>query len=298
MDRLQSLEAFLIVVELGSFAAAAEQLGVDRAVVTRRVAMLEESLGRRLLQRSTRRISLTPEGEEALGEALELRSRAQAFFSKSDPNECSGAVRVRCSYSLAAFGAVDLFEEFVRDHPGVCIDVQTSEKLRPVVETGADLVLSVDYAPESGAIAHRLGDCPSVFAASPKYWGERKAPRSLEEWAAVRLLAFGSDAKWTIGGVEIPITSENAPMRYGSSWLAYRAALKGEGVARLPAVAVRADIKAGRLCAVGPEAPSGLQVWATLPSRRWIKPAVRALLRRLKQYYGDQEEADKADSSI
>lgn len=285
MDRLQMIEAFLLVVEAGSFAAAADVLGIDRAAATRRVAMLEDALGARLLQRSTRRISLTPEGEAVLADALELRSRAQAFFSKDDGGGYSGVVRVRCSYSLAAFGVVELLEDFARRNPGICIDLKPSEKLRPVVETGADLVLCVDNSPEPGAVAHRLGSCPSCYAASPAYWGSRGRPEAPEDWNGVRLLPAAGEEEWMAGGVRLRMTAENAPIRYGAVWLAYQAALKGEGVAKLPAVAVRNDIAAGRLTAVLPEEPSDLAVWAVLPSSRWIKPAVRALLTELRTRY-------------
>lgn len=286
MDRLQMLDAFLRVVESGSFAAAADQLGVDRAVVTRRVSLLEDSLGRRLLQRSTRRLTLTPEGEAILAEAIELRSRAQAFFCTDDADDLSGVIRIRCSHSLASFGATDLLEEFIRRHPGVSIDLQPSEKLRPIVETGADLVLLVDAAPETGAIAHRLGSCPSVYAASPGYWSDRSLPVACDAWNGVRLLALGSETHWMPGGLRVPITRENAPIRYGNAWLAYQAALKGHGVARLPAVAVRRDLEAGRLVALIPPEPSNLAVWAVLPSRRWVKPSVRALIAELRAHYG------------
>lgn len=292
MDRLLMLDAFLQVVESGSFAAAADRLGVDRAVVTRRVSMLENSLGRRLLQRSTRRLTLTAEGEAILAEAMELRSRAQAFFCSDDAADLSGVIRLRCSHSLAAFGAADLAEAFVRRHPGVGIDLQPSEKLRPIVETGADLVLVVDAAPEPGAIAHRLGSCPSVYAASPLYWGERSLPASLDGWNSLRLLALGSETHWTPGGLRVPVTRENAPIRYGNAWLAYQAALRGRGFARLPAVAVRRDLEAGRLIALVPPEPTNLAVWAVLPSRHWVKPSVRALIAELKEHYG------KADALI
>lgn len=286
MDRLQMLEAFLHVVEAGNFAAAAERLGVDRAVVTRRLTMLEQTLGRRLLQRSTRKLALTPEGEALLADAVELRARAQAFFSTDEPDAFAGVVRVRCSHSLAAFGAVDVLESFARRHPGLSIEIQPSEKLRPIVETGADLVLAVDAAPEPGAVAHRLGGCPSVYAASPDYWKQRGRPKSIEDWAGVRLLALANETKWTPGGVVVHVTRENAPVRYGTAWLAYRAALKGAGVARLPAVAMRGDLESGRLVALLPPEASELSVWAVLPSRHWVKPAVRALLADLRAHYG------------
>lgn len=286
MDRLEELSAFLRVAETGSFAAAAALLGIDRAVITRRINSLENRLGRRLLQRSTRRLSLTPEGEAILEEAAALENHARTFFSIAQPNGLAGVVRVRCSYSLAAFGAARLFEGFAREHPGLTIEMQTAEKLSPVVETGADLVLKVADGPEPGAIAHKLGACDSVFAASPAYWKDRRMPLDAAAWNRLRLLPLISETEWSIDGECIPLTAVNAPVRYGSAWFAYEAALAGIGVARLPAVALREDLTAGRLVFLSKPERSGLAVWALLPSRRWIKPAVRGLLERLRLHYG------------
>lgn len=286
MDRLEELSTFLRVAETGSFAAAAALLGVDRAVITRRINSLENKLGRRLLQRSTRRLALTPEGEAILEEAAALENHARTFFSMAQPDGLVGVVRVRCSYSLAAFGAARLFECFAEEHPGLTVEMQTSEKLSPIVETGADLVLKVTDGPEPGAIAHRLGPCDSIFAASPAYWKNRKLPTDPAAWNQLRLLPLISETDWLIGGTRVRLTAANAPVRYGSAWFAYEAALAGIGVARLPAVALREDLAAGRLLSLSQPECSNLAVWALLPSRRWIKPAVRELLERLRAHYG------------
>ena len=139
MDRLDALEVFLQVAATGSFAAAADRLRVDPATVTKRVAYLEALLERRLFQRSTRRVTLTAEGEALLSQAADLQDRAQAFFAKEGRAAISGVVRIRCSHSLASFGLAALLERFSLEHPAVQVELQASEKLRPIVEIGADL---------------------------------------------------------------------------------------------------------------------------------------------------------------
>lgn len=289
MDRLDALEVFLQVAATGSFAAAADRLRVDPATVTKRVAYLEALLERRLFQRSTRRVTLTAEGEALLSQAAELQDRAQAFFAKDGRAAISGVVRIRCSHSLASFGLAALLERFSLEHPAVQIELQASEKLRPIVETGADLAITVEASPEPGAVAHRLGPCGSLFVASKAYWGDRPLPVRATDWPQLRLLPLAHEKAWQADGLEVEITQKNAPVRYGNAWLAYQAALRGTGVARLPAVVMRSDLAAGRLVALLPEAASALSVWAVMPSRRWVKPAVRALLGVLQAHYAHYE---------
>lgn len=194
-------------------------------------------------------------------------------------------LRVRCSHSLGAFGAVGLLEDFAREHPGLSVEIQTSENLSPVVETGADLVLRVVQTPEPGVVAHKLGDCDSMYVASPAYASGLDILDPLQ-WSDIRLLPLEHETHWLVDGVTVPITARNAPVRYGTAWFAYRAALAGQGVARLPSMALREDLASGKLVALATAPSSGLSVWALLPSRRWIKPEIRLLLKRLEAHYG------------
>ena len=100
-----------------------------------------------------------------------------------------------------------------------------SEKLRPIVETGADLAITVEASPEPGAVAHRLGPCGSLFVASKAYWGDRPLPVRATDWPQLRLLPLAHEKAWQTDGLEVEITQKNAPVRYGNAWLAYQAAL-------------------------------------------------------------------------
>ena len=265
--------------ERQSFTGAAEALRIERSQVTRRIQALEKALGVRLFQRSTRRIVLTNEGTALLERAERLLNEADDFFlagnDETDGRTLTGEAVILASFSFCAFALAELCEAFCCDHPAVRLTLQTSERLFPVIETGADVVLTVGDTEDPSAVSKTLGHCASLLCASPVYLTKHPAPMSEADLAGHTLIAGGP--------LPNGLPGRRTAVSYGNAYLVYQAALRGEGIGLLPAFSMRSAIADGRLVPVLPAKTfPPLPMRAQLPSRLWVKPVVRAFLSYLE----------------
>lgn len=288
MQNLQDLYYFTQVAEAGGFSAAARRLGLQTSLLSRRVAALEAALGVQLLNRSTRRLSLTDIGRRVLAHGNAAAAEAGAVMeavaqSKAAPQ---GRVRLSCPVGLLE-GTVDaIIARFLVRHPQVQVTVDATNRRVDVIDEGVDLALRVRRPPleDSGLVIRRLATSAQILVASPALLAREGEPRDLAALARLPTLSdarAGDRHRWDFigpGGDTVPF--EHRPRLAIDHFPTLRAAaLAGLGVACLPEMTLRGMLEDGRLRRLLPDysLPLGV-VHAAFASRRGMVPAVRALL--------------------
>ena len=285
---LNNLYFFARVVDFGSFTAAAEALGLQTSKLSRRVGALENELGVRLLNRTTRRLSLTEAGKTFHGHCVALIAEAAA--AKDAINQTlsapRGIVRVSCPTGLLQGGVAKILAGYLSAHPQVRIALEATNRRVDVVDEGIDLAIRVRVPPlEDSDLAMRpFGGSPMILVASPALVAARGQPQALTDIERMPTLSMGTVGKehsWHFVDADSkPADLTHTPCLSTDDLFTLRqAALRGVGVACLPALVVADDLSGGALVRLLPSlsSRSGV-VHAVFPSRRGMVPAVRTLL--------------------
>lgn len=286
MDRLTALTVFRHAVELGSFAAVSRHLRLSAGAVSKNIAELEAHLGVRLLNRTTRRMSLTEAGSlyyERVARVLDELDEAEGALGPMQ-RKPSGLLRVSAPMTLTLVGLSAAMPRFLERHPEVSVDLRMDDRRVDIVEEGFDVAIRVsDSLEDSSLIARRLTSMPHVVCAAPSYldrFGEPRTPEDLARHNCVQFTLSGHVDEWAFrkGERETRVAVDG---RYKvTSSLAVRDALRaGFGVSLIPRLYVADDIARGRLRTVladwsAVETP----VYAVYPSRRYVVPKLRAFL--------------------
>jgi len=285
MDRLLEMQTFCAVVEAGSFVSASESLGMSKAAVSRYVSELEARLGVRLLQRTTRRLSLTGEGEVFYVRCRELLAgveEAEAeITSRSDV--ARGTLRVNVPVSFGISHLAPLWGDFHARYPDVELSVDLSDRIVDIVEEGFDLAIRIATLQSSTLVSRRITTTRLMACASPDYVAKYGAPSHPTELADHRVIGYsnfttGND--WPFEGPEGAVSVRVRPWMYANNGeTCCGAAVAGEGVVLQPGFLVRHHLDAGRLVELMPEYRSTeLGVYAVYPTRKFVTPKVRALV--------------------
>ena len=285
MDRFEEIRVFTGVVDAGSFIGAAGTLEMSKAAVSRYVAELESRLGVRLLHRTTRKLSLTPEGEifhARCKELLDNLGEAEAEITASS-GEASGLLKINVPVTFGLLHLAPLWVEFMALHPKVTLDVTLSDRVVDLVEEGFDMAVRIARLPSSSLISRKLTSTRLVLCASPTYLRERGAPTHPSELAQHDVVAyslFSMGENWEFDGPDGQVSVKVSPrMRTNSGDTCRVAALRHNGIILQPSFLVGRDLLAGTLVEVLPEYRSiELGVYAVYPSRKFVSPKVRLLI--------------------
>jgi DNA-binding transcriptional LysR family regulator len=285
MDQFQQMRAFVAVVDSGSFVRAADVLGLSKTAVSRLVGELESRLGTRLLQRTTRKLSLTPEGEvfhERCRQLLEGVAEAEAELS-AHSGEAIGQLRVNVPVSFGLLHLAPLWPAFMELHPKVMLDVTLADRVVDLVDEGYDLAVRIARLQASSLVSRQLTSTRMILCASPQYLRRHGVPEHPSEIAqhavmAYTLLAMGE--QWAFEGPQGPVSVKVSPrMRTNSGDTCVAAAVQHQGVVLQPSFLVGAHLASGALVEVLPQYRSvELGVYAVYPSRKHLTPKVRALI--------------------
>ncbi|WP_026431936.1 LysR family transcriptional regulator [Paracidovorax oryzae] len=284
MDRITAMQVFADVASTGSFTATADRLEMSRAMVTRYVAAMERWLGARLLQRTTRRVTLTDAGEQCLRRCLQMLDIAAEVVDETAPSDGTlrGQLRLACSVSFGAAQLAAALGDFLALHPHLKVDLDAGEGTLNLVASRIDLAIRISSDPDPALIARPLAACESVLVAAPDYLrraGRPVHPSGLAAHACLGHATYGrSRWRFSSGGesVEVPVTTR---LTANDAVVLLAAAEAGAGIALQPAYLARPRIAAGALEALLPQwQPPVLTVYALYPSRRHLPAAVRALL--------------------
>lgn len=284
MDRLTAMQVFVEVATSGSFSATADKLDMSRAMVTRYVAELERWLDARLLQRTTRSVTLTDAGENCLRRSqqmLALMENVEEETSGHDGN-LRGQLRITCSVSFAYAQLAAAVVDFLKLYPQLKIDLNASEGTLNLVEARIDLAIRISAAPDPTLIGRRLAPCTSVLVASPAYLAANGTPKAPADLASYRCLSYANFGKsvWKLSrGEEQVQVSVASYFSANEATALLRATLAGGGVALQPTYLANPHLLDGSLQAVLPawKLPE-MAVYALYPSRKHLSPAVRAFL--------------------
>ncbi|MDT4831947.1 HTH-type transcriptional regulator DmlR [compost metagenome] len=293
MDDLNDLYYFAQVVEHGGFAPAGRALNTPKSKLSRRISTLEERLGVRLLQRSTRHFSVTETGQEYYRHCVAMLVEAEAARQVIERcrAEPQGTVRMSCPTTLLHYRIGDLVSRFMAENPKVQVHLDATNRRVDVIGEGLDLALRVRFPPleDSGLVMRTLAESPQRLVASPDFLKGLGLPLVPADLSKLPSLDWGPprDHMWHLEGPN----GANAEVRHTPRYITddmtalRQAALRGVGIVQLPLMVVDQDLEQGRLMDIIPQwVPRSGIVHVVFPSRRGLLPSVRKLIDFLAEH--------------
>lgn len=302
MDSLSDVAVFVQVVESGSFTAAADRLRVSKSVVSKYVTRLEDRLGARLLNRTTRRLSLTEVGSvfyERSREGLSTIEEAEQEVSRLQSRP-SGTLRLNTPMTFGVMHVAPALPAFMKAYPDVAVDVSLDDRKVDVIEEGFDLSVRISELPDSSLVAKRLASCRHVVVASPAYLEAHGTPRRPEDLIGHNVISYRyqeSALNWHFRGpdgkpVSMPVSGS---LQMNNSLALREAMLAGVGIARTPTFVVGEDIRSGSLVPLLPGYEAlELSIFLVYPQRRHLSPKVRAFIEFMAARISDPPYWDAA----
>ncbi len=295
MDNLSDIFVFVQVVDSGSFTATAERLKLSKSVISKYVTRLEGQLGARLLNRTTRRLSLTEAGRilyQRSQKGLRLIEDVQSEISQLQQAP-RGELRLNTPMSFGIKHIAPSLGEFIARYPEMTVDMSLDDRQLDLVEEGFDLAIRIDELPDSSLVARRLSSCRHVVCASQEYLDRYGEPATLEDLSKHQILAYryqDSPNEWRFMTPDKRYVSTvvKGAIQMNNSLALREAVLQGAGIMLTPTFVVGDDIKAGRLkqLLVGYKPPE-ISIYAVYPERRFLSPKIRAFIDFFKQRLSD-----------
>ena len=301
MDRLRSMEVFVKVVETGSFIAASEALGISRPMASKHLAELESELGVRLLDRTTRRISLTEAGRS-------FHLRCQTIFAEIEEAvaeagnmqaEPRGLLRINAPLTFGKAHLARAISEFQSQYPQISVDLTLNDRVVDIVDEGFDVAIRIGVLPDSSLIARKLAPCRMIACAAPAYLearGNPEVPQQLTEHNCLIYAYFSQQKRWIFAGPEGEINVEvHGDFRTNFGEALVEAAAAGRGIVIEPSFTVAPYLGSGELVPIlGGFTPRELGVYAVYPPSRLLPQKVRAFIDHLSETFGPNPYWDHA----
>lgn len=295
MDRLTGMEVFVRVVETGSFTRAAEQTGLSRAMVSKHVLELENRLGVRLLNRTTRKISLTEAGAGYYERSAQIVAEiAEAERAAAQLNlRPRGLLKVNAPMTFGTLHLAPAIPAFIEANPEVTVELTQNDRVVDLVEEGYDLAVRIGRLPDSSLVARRLAPCRMVVCAAPAYLERRGTPRTPDDLTRHDCLGYTYSPDrdlWRFTGPEGErLVRIAGPFRANNGDSLRAAALAGLGLILQPSFILGEDLKAGRLRAVLTDyAAPEIAVHAVYPHGRHVSAKVRQFIDFLVDRFGPE----------
>lgn len=286
MDSLTDIAVFAQVVESGSFTAAAERLCLSKSVVSKYVSRLEDHLGARLLNRTTRRLHLTEVGRafyERSQRGLQEIAEAEAEVSRLQ-SEPRGLLRINAPMSFGVMHIAPAIPEFLERYPELSVDLNLDDRMVDLIEGGFDLSVTISELEDSSLIARRVGPCRHAVVASPEYlerYGVPRTPEDLRQHNVVTYQYQKSAHEWQFRlpgekPISVPVSGT---IQMNNSLALREVLLNGVGITRTPTFVVGHDIQAGRLQRVLTNYETAeVSIYVVFPQHRHLSPKVRAFV--------------------
>jgi len=285
MDSYSGMTIFVQVAELRSFAAAGQRLGISASAVSKGVARLEQKLGVRLFQRSTRSVSLTAEGTLFLDRCRRILAEISAAENELASTTASPQGRLRVSLPLVSGLMWPVLSAFASHYPQIELDLDFSDRLVDVVDEGFDAVVRTGELSDSRLMSKRLGISRFVCVGAPRYFEQHGIPERPEDIARHacllhRIPSTGLLEKWRLRrGNEVADMNPAASMTSNHLETLRHMAIQGHGIAYLPDFAVRTALDRGELVTVLDKwSGAASTFWILWPSNRQLSPRVRAFV--------------------
>ncbi len=294
IDPLEGVSVFAAVVEAESFSGAARTLRCSKAAVSTQIRKLEERLGVRLLNRTTRRLSLTGEGRAYYEHARRMLDEAREATDAIDSLDAGprGLLRVNAPMSFGTLHLGQAVAEFIKAHPSVEVELVLNDRRIDLIEEGFDLAVRIANLPDSSLIARRLAPSRHVILAAPDYWNRHGRPTSPEELRNHEALIYehlDNPNSWSFKGPAEPITvTVRGRYRANNGEVLLEAAKAGLGVCLGPTFLCCGELQRGELeVALENFEDDASSVYAVYPHRRHLSTRVRAFVDFLAVHFGD-----------
>lgn len=296
MDTLISMKVFAAVADTGSFTAAADQLDVSRAMASKYIAHLEEHLGTRLLQRTTRKLTLTESGtvyyERCAQILADISEAEESALRLTDAPR--GTLRVAMPVSFALLHVGPIINAYLKRYPEVKIDILLNDRRVDLIEEGVDLAIRIGQLPESSLIAKKLGSSPMAICGAPDYFRRHGTPQTPADLAHHNCLLYSYSPmgdEWKLRGPDGEhVVKVSGNLRATNGDMVKQAALDGIGLMLQPMFLVGEDLRAGRLVEVFAEYRREIGIFAVYHSRKHLSAKVRTFVDSLAHTFALKTE--------
>jgi DNA-binding transcriptional LysR family regulator len=294
------MSIFVEVVKNQGFTAAAKQMQLSRAQISKSVMQLEKHLGTRLLNRTTRRVSLTETGRLYYERCKVILNDIEDIEIMSSEQSATphGTLRISAPTSFGVLHLNEVLPKYIKKYPRVQVSLKLADRFIDVVAEGFDVVIRIAELVDSSLIAHKIAPCKRVFCASPEYLQRQGAPEVPQDLAHHQCLIYSNETRPDIWVMHGPDGTEsvkvNGPMRADNGDILKTAAVCGLGITLLPTFIAGPDLRSGRLQQVLNEyrVPE-ISIYAVFPSRRYLSARVRTFVDYLSEYFGEEPAWDK-----
>ena len=307
MQDLNDLYYFVQAVDEGGFAAAARRLDMPRSRLSRRIGLLEERLGVRLIQRSTRQFAVTDLGREYYRHCVAMLVEAEAAQEVIDRRRAQprGVVRVSCPATLLFFQVGEMIVRFMSGCPEVEMQLESTNRRVDVIAEGFDVAFRVRFPPleDSGLVMRELATSPQRLVAAPSLLAAHEGaftPADLSRLPSLAWSMGASDHVWELEGKDgARAVVRHRPRLVTEDMISLlRAARNGVGIVQLPSMVADEDIAGGRLIDVLPDwAPGAGRIHMVFPTRRGLLPATRAFIEHIVAEYRLLDPGTRSDPS-
>lgn len=294
MDKLDAMNAFAKVVALGSFSEAGRSLGITRSAVSKAVMELEQLLGARLLDRTTRRLSTTEAGRAYYERCVDILATVEETELQVSRlhDEPKGVLKVNGPMSFGTAYLGPAIADFMAAYPDLKIELTLNDRFIDPLEEGVDVTVRIGMLPESSLVARKLAPARRALVAAPSYLARHGMPQGPDDLTRHRCLNYGHTTtlqRWQLthdnAVITVPITS---CLCSNNGDVLRAAALAGNGIAKLPTFLVGTDIQADRLKLVLPDyPPTTFAIYALYAPNRFLAAKTRVLIDFLVKRFGN-----------
>lgn len=295
---IMDLEIFARVATAGNMSAAGRDMGLSPAVVSKRISHMEERLGARLFQRTTRQLKLTETGKgfyDRIVGILNDIEEAEAFVSQLNA-KASGILRVTAPTGFCRMHIAPYLADFLGQHTELNLEMHLSDSIVDIVAEGIDLAIRIAELDDSSLVARRLAPCHRVICATLDYLERHGTPKTLNDLTKHNCLAPGFHSLWRLDGPEGQASVKvSGNLRSNSSDVVHEAVLSGLGIAMRSTWDISDDLRSGRLQIVLPHYHESARagVYAVYPCRQYVPVKLRVFVDFLAQRYGTEPYWDR-----
>lgn len=292
------LEIFARVVTAGNMSAAGREMGLSPAVVSKRISHLEERLGARLFQRTTRQLTLTEAGQGFYDRVVNILAgieEAEAYVTRRNAIP-RGTLRVTVPTAFGRMHIAPYLGKFLEDYPDMRLDLELSDNFIDIVGEGFDAAIRIAELEDSSLVARKLAPSHRVICASPSYLQKFGKPESLADLAKFNCLTAAAQEVWRLQGPDGPTSIRvHGNIRTNSTEVVRESVIAGLGIALRSTWDVGSELKSGKLQIVLPEyhESSRVAVYAVYPCRQFIPAKLRVFIDFLSALYGPEPYWDK-----
>jgi len=298
MDRLGDLEVFAQVVATGSLSAAGRELGLSPAVVSKRLRRLEERIGTRLVQRTTRQIALTEAGQgfyERVIAILAGLEEAEAFVTRRS-QQARGVLKVSAPTSFGRMHIAPHLKAFMAANPDLSVNLTLSDRLVDIVAEGFDVAIRIAALTDSSLVARRLAPVRRILCATPSYLAAHGTPRDLDDLDGHICLPPHNNDPWKLEGPEGPLLHRpSGRLSTNSSEVVRECVIAGFGIALRSTWDIAQELRDGRLVRVLSqfEGSRDVAVYAVYASRHFLPTKIRVFIDYLSELFGPRPYWEK-----